>query len=103
MKKEIVFAYLGLILMTIIIGFSFVFIKVALNTASPYDVLAHRFSVAAMALLLYYAFVRRKKPEINKKNFFHFYFILILSIAIISLQTIGLKFTTVLEAEYYQQ
>ncbi len=99
MKKEIVFAYLGLILMTIIIGFSFVFVKIALKVASPFDILAHRFSVAAITLLLYYVFIRKRKPQINKSNFLSLSLLsLFYPLLLFSLQTIGLKYTTASEA-----
>lgn len=39
-------AYLALLTQTFIIGFSFLFVKIGLNYASPMDVLAHRFLLA---------------------------------------------------------
>lgn len=92
-------AYLGLTLMTTIIGFSFIFVKLALNHAPTIDLLAHRFSVAAIAILLFYILVRREKPKINRKEIAP---LLLLSIfypvLLFALQTIGLRFTTASEA-----
>lgn len=46
-------AYFAAILYAIIIGFSFMFVKIALIHASPVDTLAHRFTIAfAMATIL---------------------------------------------------
>lgn len=46
-------AYLAAILYAIIIGFSFMFVKIALIHASPVDTLAHRFTIAfTMATIL---------------------------------------------------
>ncbi|BBH23591.1 putative transporter YcxC [Paenibacillus baekrokdamisoli] len=42
-------AYTAALLYTIIIGFSFMFVKVALTAASPIDTLAHRFTLALLA------------------------------------------------------
>ncbi len=97
-NKEAI-AYLGLTLMTTIIGFSFIFVKFALNHASTIDLLAHRFSVATAALLLYYIFIKREKPDINREKIIP---LLLLSIfypiLLFSMQTIGLKYTTASEA-----
>lgn len=38
--------YFAALLYAVIIGFSFLFVKIALNFASPLDVLAHRFTIA---------------------------------------------------------
>lgn len=39
-------AYIAAILYACIIGFSFIFVKIALKVASPMDILAHRFTIA---------------------------------------------------------
>ncbi|PAQ13142.1 EamA family transporter [Bacillaceae bacterium SAOS 7] len=39
-------AYMAALLYTLIIGFSFMFVKIALTEASPLDTLAHRFTIA---------------------------------------------------------
>ncbi len=97
-NKEAI-AYLGLTLMTTIIGFSFIFVKFALNHAPTIDLLAHRFSVATIALLVFYVFIKRKKPDISKDKIVP---LLLLSIfypvLLFSFQTLGLRFTTASEA-----
>lgn len=97
-KKEAA-AYLGLTLMTTIIGFSFIFVKIALRHAPPIDLLAHRFTAATAGLLVYYIFFRRQKPDISRKKIVP---LLLLSIfypvLLFSMQTIGLRYTTASEA-----
>lgn len=48
-------AYAGMILYTFIIGFLFIFVKIALRSADTTDVLAHRFTEATLGLLLFFA------------------------------------------------
>lgn len=43
-------AYIGMILVTSIVGLSFIFVKVGLEYANPIDLLAHRFSVGAITV-----------------------------------------------------
>ena len=43
-------AYLGLILMTIIVGLSFILVKIGLRHANPMDLLAHRFTAGAISV-----------------------------------------------------
>ncbi len=45
-------AYLGLILMTSIVGFSFIFLKIGLKYAGAMDLMAHRFTAAAISLVI---------------------------------------------------
>ncbi|GIP21891.1 DMT family transporter [Paenibacillus sp. J22TS3] len=45
-------AYLAAILNALIIGFSFIFVKLALQAAGPMDVLAHRFTVSLLAAMV---------------------------------------------------
>lgn len=42
-------AYIAAILYSFIIGLSFLFVKIALQTAEPFDILAHRFTIAFAA------------------------------------------------------
>ncbi len=46
-------AYLAAIGYALIIGLSFMFVKVALTVASPIDTLAHRFSIAFISILIF--------------------------------------------------
>lgn len=43
MERNRRLAYAGLVVMTLIIGLSFIFVKIGLSYANPYDLLAHRF------------------------------------------------------------
>lgn len=92
-------AYAGLTLMTVIIGFSFIFVKMALRHASPIDLLAHRFTAATAGVFFFYLLRRKGWPVIDLKRIFP---LLILSLfyplLLFSMQTIGLQFTTASEA-----
>lgn len=68
MKKEIILAYLGLRLMALIIGFSFIFVKIGLNFSNPYDLLAHRFNSAFLIILLLIIFKKIKLPKLSLQN-----------------------------------
>ncbi len=68
MKKEIILAYLGLSLMALIIGFSFIFVKIGLNFSNPYDLLAHRFNSAFLIILLLIIFKKIKLPKLSLQN-----------------------------------
>ncbi len=61
-------AYIGLILMTLIIGLSFIFVKIGLEYANPYDLLAHRFSAAFLAVVLLKLFNAVKIPKVERKD-----------------------------------
>lgn len=52
-------AYAAAIAYASIIGFSFLFVKIALESANPIDLLAHRFTVSFAAALLLYPFLRK--------------------------------------------
>lgn len=97
-KKEAM-AYIGLTIMTTIIGFSFIFVKIALKHAPPIDLLAHRFTAATLGLLIFYVFYRRQRPDIGKEMIVT---LLTLSVfypvLLFSMQTIGLRYTTASEA-----
>src|SRR5690554_444910 len=98
LKKEGV-AYLCLLLMTAIIGFSFIFVKIALRHALPVDLLAHRFTAAALGMFLFYFLRRKKWPVFNWKSLASLLPLsLFYPILLFSLQTIGLQFTTASEA-----
>ena len=92
-------AYAGLTLMTVIIGFSFIFVKMALRHASSIDLLAHRFTAATAGLFFFYLLRRKRWPVIDRKRIFP---LLVLSLfyplLLFSMQTIGLQFTTASEA-----
>lgn len=97
-KKE-VRAYFALTLYTLIIGLSFIFVKIALRSANTADVLAHRFTTAAGSMLLVYATGRVKFPKFSFKQILP---LLGLSVSypllFFALHTEALKFTSVSEA-----
>ncbi len=97
-KKE-AWAYAGLTLMTLIIGFSFIFVKIALRHAPPSDLLAHRFTTATAGLIIYYAFYRRERPGIERKNILPLLALsLFYPLLLFGFQTLGLKYTSASEA-----
>ena len=60
-------AYISALLYSFIIGFSFMFVKLALTITSPLDTLAHRFTIAfiAASIPIIFGFV---KLNISFKN-----------------------------------
>lgn len=99
MNKKEIQAYAGLVLMTIIIGMSFIFVKLALKHANPVDILAQRFLIASIAIVLYYLLIRRRKPQIGKRNILPLLLLsLFYPIFLFLFQTLGLQFTSASEA-----
>lgn len=98
-NKKVVWAYVGLSVMTLIIGFSFIFVKIALRHASPVDLLAHRFTTASLGLIIYYALFRKKRPVINRETIPSLLLLsLFYPLLLFSFQTLGLKYTSASEA-----
>lgn len=98
LKREVA-AYAGLTLMTVIIGFSFIFVKIALQYASPVDLLAHRFTAATAGLLCFYLLRQKGWPVFDRKKMLPLLLIsLFYPILMFSMQTVGLQFTTASEA-----
>lgn len=92
-------AYIGLILMTAIIGLSFIFVKIGLRYAGAMDLLAHRFTAAALSILLLWIFGLIKLPTFSIKKARS---LLILSLfyplLFFSLQTFGMEHSSASEA-----
>ena len=92
-------AYLGLILMTSIVGFSFIFLKIGLRYAGAMDLMAHRFTAATIALVVMWLLGLIKIPRFSLKKVKP---LLILSIfyplLFFTLQTFGMKYSTASEA-----
>jgi len=61
-------AYIGLCIVTIIIGLAFIFVKIGLQYTNSYDLLAHRFSVAFIVVLITWAIGIVKVPKIPTKD-----------------------------------
>jgi len=87
-------AYIATLVYTAIIGFSFLFVKISLTTASPLDTLAHRFTISLLAALIPVAF-GKIKLSLGWKDL-----LAILPIALLYpagfflFQTFGLAYTT---------
>lgn len=92
-------AYIGLILVTIIIGLSFIFVKIGLRYAGAMDLLAHRFTAAALSIVLLWAFGFIRLPAFN---FAKAKSLLLLSLfyplLFFAFQTFGLEHSTASEA-----
>lgn len=92
-------AYLGLIVMTSIVGFSFIFLKIGLRYTGAMDLMAHRFTAAAFSLVIMWLFGFVKIPCLSLKKARP---LLILSLfyplLFFSLQTFGMKYSTASEA-----
>lgn len=86
-------------LSTLIIGLSFVFVKIALRVSSPLDLLAHRFNAATIALFVVFMLGYVEKPQLNRRQLWQ-----LLSVSVFypllffALQAIGLQYTTASEA-----
>lgn len=95
-------AYLAMTLQALIIGFSFMFVKIALRSAEPITLLAHRFTVAVVFVFIYRFFSKcEAKPE--PKNLVK---IVLLSaaypISFFLFQTLGLQIISSSEAGIVQ-
>lgn len=92
-------AYIGLMVFTIIVGLSFLFVKIGLRYADPMDLLAHRFTAAAIAIGLLWIFGLVKFPRFNWRKV---KLILLLSLfyplLFFALQTFGLQQSSASEA-----
>lgn len=60
-------AYVAITLQSLIIGFSFLIVKIALQNANTIDLLAHRFSAAAISVWMF-NFFRKNKIHIEKSD-----------------------------------
>lgn len=91
-------AYLGLILMTFIVGFSFIFLKIGLRYTGAMDLMAHRFTAAILSLIILWLFGLIKIPRFSLKKVKP---LLLLSIfyplLFFTLQTFGMKYSTASE------
>ncbi len=62
-------AYIGLTIMTLIVGLSFIFIKIGLKYVNVTDLLAHRFTAAFVSIVLLRIFNIIKTPQFNIQKF----------------------------------
>jgi len=96
-------AYLAAVSMAVIIGFSFLANKVTLETASPWAVLAHRFTFSFLALFVLKSFgffkFRLKKEEIlSILPLSLFYPLLFFSLQILGLQIVFSSEAAIIQA-----
>ena len=92
-------AYIGLILMTIIIGLSFIFVKIGLKYAGAMDLLAHRFTAGAISVGLLWLFGFIKISALNwTKAKSLFLLSLFYPLLFFTFQTFGMEYSTASEA-----
>lgn len=90
----LVIAYISAILHTLITGLSFLFVKTALKSASPTDVLAFRFTASFIALMIPILFKRVHIDYAGKNLLKICALALLYPIAFFSFQTFGLVHAT---------
>lgn len=92
-------AYLGLSLMSLIIGLSFIFVKIGLRSADSYDLLAHRFSAAFVALILLRAIGVIKVEKMAGREWISVMGVaLFYPVLCFTFQTIGLEYSSASQA-----
>ncbi len=65
MTNKLTLAYLGLLTITLIVGLSFLFLKIGLRYANAIDLLAYRFSFAFLSIIALRLFKLIKFPKFN--------------------------------------
>ncbi len=101
MYKEKALAYLGLFLKSIIVGLSFIFIKIALKYTNPLDLLAHRFTMAFLSLLILIVFKVIKMPKFSFKRYKSLFFISIFyPLSYFFIQSYGMKYSSASQAGF---
>ena len=92
-------ANLGLAIVTLIVGLSFIFVKIGLREADAYDLLAHRFTIAFILILLLASFRKIKFPKIRSKDWVSILVVsLFYPILFFGFQTIGMETSTASQA-----
>ncbi|MCE4564582.1 DMT family transporter [Maribellus sp. CM-23] len=98
-KNQKVLANLGLGIVTLIVGLSFIFVKIGLREADAYDLLAHRFTIAFFMILILGMFGRIKFPKIHSKDWISILSVsLFYPILFFGFQTIGMESSTASQA-----
>lgn len=99
MDKKQRLAYIGLFMITIIIGLSFIFVKVGLRYTNAMDLLAHRFSAAAITVLLLWLLGYIKLPRFSSQKAKSLLLLsLFYPLLFFALQTYGLEHSSASEA-----
>lgn len=102
MKQPLIKAYAAALIYACIIGFSFLFVTIALESANPLDLLAHRFTIAFAAATLILA-VKRPSFSIRWSDLLKIMpLALLYPTGFFVFQTFGLVFTTSSEAGIVQ-
>ncbi len=92
-------ANLGLGAVTLIVGLSFIFVKIGLREADAYDMLAHRFSIAFLMILILGIFGKIRLPKIQPKDWIYILLVsLFYPILFFGFQTIGMESSTASQA-----
>ena len=90
--------YSAAIFHTIITGLSFLFGKIALESSNPLDILAYRYAVAFLGVIIFFIF-KPVKLNYTKENIFKILPLTILyPLLFFSFQTFGLQYTSSSEA-----
>ena len=99
MDKKQRLAYIGLFMVTLIVGLSFIFVKIGLRYSGAMDLLAHRFTAAAISIVLLRIFGFIKLPRFNLKKAKSLLLLsLFYPLLFFALQTFGLQHSSASEA-----
>lgn len=91
-------AYIAVTFQALIIGFSFLFVKIALKSADPISLLAHRFTLAAVCILIY-SFLSPTKINVSVSDWLKIIpYSIAYPISFFLFQTLGLKIISSSEA-----
>ncbi|HHZ02247.1 MAG TPA: DMT family transporter [Tissierellia bacterium] len=90
--------YMAATAYTLITGLAFLFVKIALTSADPFDLLAYRFTVAFIAILVAYAFKKVKIDYSIERIKKIIPLALIYPLSFFTFQTFGLQYTSSAEA-----
>lgn len=98
-NKSKTLAYLGLLIMTSIVGLSLIFVKIGLKYVSVFDLLAHRFSIAFICILILKFFGFIKIPKAGIKEWCYILSVSIFyPILLFTFQALGMQHSTVANA-----
>jgi len=98
-ENQKVLANLGLVIVTFIVGLSFIFVKIGLREADAYDLLAHRFTIAFISILILGLFGKIKLQKIYSKDWVYILIVsLFYPILFFGFQTVGMESSTASQA-----
>ena len=97
-NKSILKAYIAAILQAVIVGLSLLATKIALGSAEIFDLLAHRF-IIAMIFVIVITIFNQDKNKLSFKDFIKILpYGLLYSIAMLFFQTLGMKYVSTSES-----